>query len=161
LLAQSISVQPGKGKTKNQFALHTNKKAIRGVTFTLQSESRGSISAGTPVLYREIEVGEVTKVELGEFADRVVSTVVIDPNYAYLVRRNSVFWNTSGVDVSIGLTGANIKAGTFDSLVRGGITFSTPEQKQLEPIAEQGQSFYLYAKAEEGWKEWRAAIPKP
>ena len=113
LLAQSISVQPGKGKTKNQFALHTNKKAIRGVTFTLQSESRGSISAGTPVLYREIEVGEVTKVELGEFADRVVSTVVIDPNYAYLVRRNSVFWNTSGVDVSIGLTGANIKAGNL------------------------------------------------
>ncbi|MDC5806665.1 MlaD family protein [Vibrio europaeus] len=161
LLAQSISVQPGKGKTKNQFALHTHKKAIRGVTFTLQSESRGSISAGTPVLYRDIEVGEVTKVELGEFADRVVSTVVIDPNYAYLVRRNSVFWNTSGVDVSIGLTGANIKAGTFDSLVRGGITFSTPEQKQLEPIAEQGQSFYLYAKAEDGWKEWRAAIPKP
>ena len=59
------------------------------------------------------------------------------------------------------LLGRTSKRGTFDSLVRGGITFSTPEQKQLEPIAEQGQSFYLYAKAEDGWKEWRAAIPKP
>jgi len=161
LLAQSISVQPGKGKQQSQFKLHTNEKAIQGMTFTLQSESRGSISPGTPVLYRDIEVGKVTLVELGEFADRVVSTVVIDPNYAYLVRRNSVFWNTSGVDVSIGLTGANIKAGTLDSIVRGGITFSTPEQNQLEPAAEDGQSFYLYAKAEDGWKEWRTAIPKP
>ncbi|MEF1291677.1 MlaD family protein, partial [Vibrio sp. M260118] len=161
LLAQSINVQPGEGEAKNKFILHPNKKAGHGVIFTLQSESRGSISVGTPVLYRDIEVGEVTKVNLGEFADRVVSTVVIEPDYAYLVRRNSVFWNTSGVDVSIGLSGANIKAGTLDSLVRGGITFSTPEQTQLEPIAEQGQSFYLYAQAEDSWKAWRTAIPKP
>ncbi|KGY13628.1 paraquat-inducible protein B [Vibrio tubiashii] len=161
LLAQSINVQPGEGEAQNKFVLHPNKKAGHGVIFTLQSESRGSISVGTPVLYRDIEVGEVTKVNLGEFADRVVSTVVIEPDYAYLVRRNSVFWNTSGVDVSIGLSGANIKAGTLDSLVRGGITFSTPEQTQLEPIAEQGQSFYLYAQAEDSWKAWRTAIPKP
>jgi paraquat-inducible protein B len=161
LLSQSINVQPGDGKTQNQFVLHPNKKEIRGVTFTLQSESRGSISVGTPILYRDIEVGEVTKVSLGEFADRVVSTVVIDPDYAYLIRRNSVFWNTSGVDVSIGLSGANIKAGTLDSLVRGGITFATPEQTQLEPIAEPQQSFYLYSQAEDSWKTWRTAIPKP
>jgi paraquat-inducible protein B len=137
------------------------KKATQGVLFTLQSESRGSIAIGTPVLYRDIEVGEVTHVSLGEFADRIVSKIVIQPEYAYLVRQNSVFWNASGVDVSIGLTGANIKAGTFDSLVRGGISFSTPEQSQLEPIAKHGHTFYLNAKAEESWKAWRTAIPKP
>lgn len=161
LLSQSISVSPGQGSTKNQFTLYANKQAAKGIEFTLQSESRGSVAIGTPILYREIEVGEVTDVILGEFADRVVSTIVIQPEYAYLVRQNSVFWNTSGVDVSIGLSGANIKAGTFDSLVRGGITFSTPEQKQLEPIAQNGQTFFLYAQAEENWKAWRTAIPKP
>ncbi|MFM2589909.1 MlaD family protein [Vibrio sp. TBV020] len=161
LLSQSISVQPGQGKAKNQFTLHQTKKATHGVQFTLQSESRGSIAIGTPVLYRDIEVGEVTRVQLGQFADRIVSNIVIQPEYAYLVRQNSVFWNTSGVDVSIGLTGANIKAGTFDSLVRGGISFSTPEQKQLEPMAKGGHTFYLNAKAEDNWKAWRTAIPKP
>ncbi len=99
--------------------------------------------------------------QLGEFADRVISTIAIAPQYAYLVRQNSVFWNTSGVDVSIGITGANVRAGTIDSIVRGGITFATTEQKQLEPIAHQGQSFYLYAKAEDSWSAWRTAIPKP
>lgn len=72
-----------------------------------------------------------------------------------------MFWNVSGVDVSIGLSGANIKAGTIDSIVRGGITFATPEQKQLQPIAKQGQAFYLYPAATPEWTQWRTAIPKP
>lgn len=161
LLTQSINVLPGNGKTTYAFELNHQQPAINGITFTLQSESRGSITVGTPVLYREIEVGQVTNVQLGEFADRVISTIAIEPQYAYLVRQNSVFWNTSGVDVSIGITGANVRAGTIDSIVRGGITFATPEQKQLEPIARQGQSFYLYTKAEDSWRTWRTAIPKP
>lgn len=161
LLSQSINVLPGNGKATYAFELNHEQQTINGVTFTLQSESRGSITVGTPVLYREIEVGEVTNVQLGEFADRVISTIAIEPQYAYLVRQNSVFWNTSGVDVSIGITGANVRAGTIDSIVRGGITFATPEQKQLEPIARQGQSFYLYTKAEDSWRSWRTAIPKP
>lgn len=161
LLAQSINVLPGNGKATYAFELNHQQPAINGITFTLQSESRGSITVGTPVLYREIEVGQVTNVQLGEFADRIISTIAIEPQYAYLVRQNSVFWNTSGVDVSIGITGANVRAGTIDSIVRGGITFATPEQKQLEPIARQGQSFYLYTKAEDSWRTWRTAIPKP
>lgn len=161
LLAQSINVLPGNGKATYAFELNHQQPTINGITFTLQSESRGSITVGTPVLYREIEVGQVTNVQLGEFADRIISTIAIEPQYAYLVRQNSVFWNTSGVDVSIGITGANVRAGTIDSIVRGGITFATPEQKQLEPIARQGQSFYLYTKAEDSWRTWRTAIPKP
>jgi paraquat-inducible protein B len=108
-----------------------------------------------------MDVGRVTRVQLGNLADRVISTIEIEPEYSYLIRQNSVFWNVSGVDVSIGLSGADIKAGTFDSIVRGGITFSTPEQKQLMPAAKAGQSFYLYPRAEEGWKQWRTAIPQP
>lgn len=161
LLSQSISVLVGKGELHNNFTLHEKPKSTDGVIFTMQSETRGSLVEGTPVLYRQMEVGHVTSVELGEFADRVITTLSIDAQYAYLVRQNSVFWNTSGVDVSIGLTGANIKSGTLESLLRGGITFATPEQAQLQPIAKSNQSFYLYPAPEEAWTKWRTAIPKP
>jgi paraquat-inducible protein B len=161
LLSQSINVRPGSGKAKTNFTLYEDIQEQSGISFVLQSETRGSVAEGTPILYREIEVGNVSNVELGEFADRVLTTIQIKPEYAYLVRRNSIFWNTSGLDVSIGISGANIKAGTVDSLVRGGITFSTPEDKQLQPIAESGQSFYLYPQGQDKWKEWRTAIPKP
>jgi paraquat-inducible protein B len=161
LVSKSISVEPGKGSAKFKFDLAKNEQAEPGVSFTLQSEQRGSVQVGTPILYRQMEVGSVTKVSLGEFADRVVTRIEVKSEYAYLVRQNSVFWNVSGVDVSIGLGGANIKAGTFDSLVRGGIAFSTPEQSQIPPAAKKGQSFYLYPQAEESWTQWRTAIPKP
>lgn len=161
LITSSIEVRPGTGKPNYQFKLEKQPKQETGVEFTLQSERRGSVTEGTPVLYREMEVGVVTHVKLGDFADRVIFTVEIQKPFAYLVRNNSVFWNVSGVDVSIGLSGANIKAGTIDSIVRGGITFATPEQKQLQPIAKQGQAFYLYPAATPEWTQWRTAIPKP
>ncbi|UUM29423.1 MlaD family protein [Vibrio japonicus] len=161
LLSQSIYVTPGNGEPKQSFTLNSNAVGSNGVQFILQSEQRGSVAKDTPVLYRQIEVGRVTNVELGEFADRVVTTVSIQPKFAYLIRQNSVFWNTSGVDVSIGISGAEIRAGTVDSLIRGGITFATPEDKQLEPIAKPGQAFYLHPQGQEGWTKWRTAIPKP
>ena len=161
LVSKSISVEPGKGAAKFQFDLAKDEQTEQGISFTLQSEQRGSVQVGTPILYRQLEVGRVTKVTLGEFADRIVTKIEIQPEYAYLVRQNSVFWNVSGVDVSIGLGGANIKAGTFDSLVRGGIAFSTPEQSKIPPAAKNGHSFYLYPEAEEGWTQWRTAIPRP
>ncbi|GAB7228691.1 MCE family putative adhesion factor MAM7 [Vibrio rotiferianus] len=161
LVSKSISVEPGHGAEKFKFDLAKSQQAEKGVSFTLQSEQRGSVQVGTPILYRQMEVGSVTDVRLGEFADRIVTRIEIQPEYAYLVRQNSVFWNVSGVDVSIGITGANIKAGTFDSLVRGGIAFSTPEQSQIPPAAKDGQSFYLYPQADENWSKWRTAIPKP
>ncbi|WP_367986457.1 MlaD family protein [Vibrio sp. NTOU-M3] len=161
LLSQSINVLPGTGAAHSEFELHHQAQITKGVKFTLQSETRGSVTVGTPVLYREIEVGKVTDVKLGDFADRVISTIIIKPEYAYLVRQNSVFWNTSGVDVSIGLSGANIKAGTLDSIVRGGITFGTPENAHLQSPARSGHAFYLYPTPEESWPKWRTAIPKP
>ncbi|WP_434762806.1 MlaD family protein [Vibrio fortis] len=161
LLSKHISVEPGSGKHTNQFVLDDAPIASQGKVFVLQSESRGSVTKGTPILFRELEIGSVIDVRLGEFADRIISTIRIDSEYAYLVRANSVFWNVSGVDVSIGLSGANIKAGTVESLLRGGITFATPPTDKLQPQAAEDQSFYLYPQAEDDWKMWRTAIPKP
>lgn len=161
LLSKHINVEPGSGKHTNKFVLTDAPVISQGKIFVLQSESRGSVTVGTPILFRELEIGSVIDVRLGEFADRIISTIRIDSDYAYLVRANSVFWNVSGVDVSIGLSGANIKAGTVESLLRGGITFATPPTDTLQPVAAADQSFYLYPQAEDDWKTWRTAIPKP
>lgn len=161
MLMPSIAVHPGDGAKQSTFTLADQAYKAAGVRFTLQTEQRGSIKPGTPILYREIEVGQVIQVELGQLADRVVATIDIQADYAYLVRQNSLFWNSSGVDVSIGLSGANLRSGSLDSIMRGGISFATPEQKQLAPAATPGDSFYLHPKGQEDWKRWRTAIPKP
>ncbi len=161
LLVKSIEVHPGDGKTETNFQLHTKPYINPGLTVVLQSEKRGSVSVGAPVLYRGMTVGSVTDVSLGDLADRIVILANIEKPYAYLVRKNSLFWNHSGVDVSIGLAGADIRTGSLDSLLTGGIEFATPETKQLEPKAKNEESFYLYPSKDKLWDSWQQPIPKP
>jgi paraquat-inducible protein B len=161
IISPYVNVDPGKGNQKTEFILYDQPQKAFGTRFTLQSEHKNSVDVGTPVLYRDIEVGLVKDVSLGTFADRVVSTIEIDRQYAYLVRENSVFWNVSGVDISVGLSGAEIKAGTVDSVLRGGIAFATPDGNQIMPIAKKDHSFILHPERQLEWRQWRTAIPKP
>ncbi|CAM3958405.1 MlaD family protein [Vibrio neonatus] len=161
-LIPSIEVNPARNKQRqDNFTLYQQKPGKQTVRFYLQSKVKGSIAPNTPILYREIPVGLVSDVRLGDLADRVIISIDIDKDYAYLIRENSLFWNVSGLDISVGLSGAKVKAGTVESLLKGGIAFSTPEASSLSAIAKPERSFYLYATAEPEWLEWRTVIPKP
>ncbi|ELR64571.1 Paraquat-inducible protein B [Photobacterium marinum] len=160
LLSSYIAVAPGDGHFNQSFKLGTAELVNSGLTIILESEDRGSISEGTPILYRDIQVGQVVKVSLGEMADRVILEAQIEHKYSHLVRTDSVFWNKSGVDVTIGLTGASVQSGTVDSLIRGGIAFATPEEQPLAPKAKQDSHYLLYKDAKPQWKTWRTAIPR-
>ncbi|CAM2945539.1 PqiB family protein [Vibrio rarus] len=161
-LVPTIEVSPAMSNDLHyQFTLQQDSPRRNSVTFSLQSERKGSVSVGTPILYREIHVGQVSDVRLGELSDRVIITIEVENDYAYLVRKNTHFWNVSGLDISVGLSGASVKTGTVESLLKGGIAFATPQQSPLQPFAKQGRSFYLHANAEPQWLQWNTAIPKP
>ncbi|MGF1687863.1 MlaD family protein [Photobacterium japonica] len=160
LISSYIAVTPGKGTYSQTFTLGTAELINAGLTVVLESENRDSISEGTPLLYRDIQVGQVVDVALGELADRVIIKAQIEHAYSHLVRTDSVFWNVSGVDVTIGLTGANVQTGTVDSLLRGGIAFATPEEQPLSPKAKAESHFLLHQTVDPEWKTWRTAIPK-
>ena len=160
LLGAYIDVVPGRGSKKYAFQLHQTAEFLRGLTLVLESENRGSVSIGTPILFREFEVGAVTSLNLGRFADRVLIEIKIKDEYKHLVRQNTVFWNQSGLDVSIGLSGATVHSGTVESLIRGGISFATPERNLLEKPARKGQHFLLHAQPKAEWTKWRTAIPR-
>ncbi|EAS44863.1 MCE family protein [Photobacterium profundum] len=160
LLNSYIAVQPGDGAYSQTFNLGTAELISSGLTLILESEDRGSVSEGTPLLYRDIQVGQVIKVSLGDLSDRVLIKIQIEKEYSHLIRTDTVFWNTSGVDFTIGLTGAKIQTGTVDSLLRGGISFATPEEQPLSPLAKQEDHFLLHREADDRWKTWRTAIPR-
>ena len=160
LLGSYIAVAPGNGRDSQTFKLATSEALKTGLTVILESEDRSSVNQGTPLLYRDIQVGEVVNVELGELADRVLVEAKIDDKFSHLVRTDTVFWNVSGIDVTIGLTGASVQSGTVDSLIRGGIAFATPEQQPLAPRAEQETHYLLHKEAKPQWRTWRTAIPR-
>ncbi|PSU34634.1 MlaD family protein [Photobacterium lutimaris] len=160
LLSSYIAVTPGKGTYSQSFTLGSTRQVNSGLTVILETEQRNSVTEGTPLLYRDIQVGEVVKVSLGELADRVIIEAQVEQNFSHLVRSDSVFWNVSGIDVTIGLTGASVQSGTMDSLIRGGIAFATPEAQPLSPVAKSYSHFLLHDSAQSEWKTWRTAIPK-
>ncbi len=48
----------------------------------------------------------------------------------------------------------NIKAGTVDSLLRGGLLFSTLTNEWTATVGRWRPIFYLYPQAEDEWKSW-------
>lgn len=161
LLGSYIQVTPGSGNSKTQFVLSEQPQGNTLITYTLESMTRGSVKIGTPLLFREMEVGEVINVRLGDLSDRVIFTIGIEPDFSYLIRDNTMFWNVSGVNMSIGLSGAKVQAGTVDSILRGGIAFATPDDTSLMPQAKANKSYLLHKAPEEDWVLWNAAIPNP
>ncbi len=160
---QYITVEPGDGKAKYNFialeAPPSVKQQVAGLNLVLTSSQRGSVKKGVSVSYRGMQVGEVTGVKLADTADHIRIHVNIEQGYSALVRKNSKFWNASGVDFNFKLFGgASVKTDSLESILEGGIAFATPEESSMGPIAESGRQYRLYDKVDQTWLNWQPII---
>lgn len=161
---QYLEVRPAAKSSvvqKNFTALDRPPEVINqdpGLRLTLSAPRRGSLKAGVPVTYREVAVGKVTGFELGQNADRVLVSILIEPRFAPLVHTGSRFWNSSGFNLDFGLLkGATVRTESLESLAEGGIAFATPEDK-MGSQAIPGQTFALYDESQEDWLKWAPKI---
>ncbi len=159
-----IEVQPGNGMAKKSFEgsgrplLQRGEKGLRIVLF---APTRQSLRPRSPVYYRGIEVGEVQDQRLSADARTVEFEVFIQQRYAPLVKRDSKFWNVSGVDVDIGLfKGAQVNIESLKTLVSGGLAFATPEEAGADAVEDRAV-FRLYEEPKKEWLEWAPAISIP
>ena len=163
LLQPYINVDPGKGRLARHFELQettiTDSRYLDGLNIVVDAAEAGSLSIGTPVLFRGVEVGTVTGTSLGSMADRVQVQLRISKKYQHLVRNNSVFWLASGYNLDFGLIGGVVKTGTFQQFIRGGIQFATPPTVPLAPRASSGKHFLLQEEEPKAWRKWGTAIP--
>ncbi len=156
-----IDVLPNlKGKPARKFVALDKApvtKAVSGhLDIILQGESRGSVKAGSPVYYKQVQVGEVTGYELASSGDAVNINAVIYKKYVPLVHENSVFFNVSGVDFGIF---SGLKTESLEALMTGGVSFATPEGDAMGKRAKNGFIFELHKEARERWLRWSPGIP--
>ena len=165
LLQPYIDVEVGAGKTKTQFALsqavNNNIKYTNGLPLVLETNDALNITAGSPIMYRGVEVGTIKNLELNTLGDRVLIHVLIAPKYQHLVRQNSEFWIASGYDFSLSLTGgAQFNTGSVQQLLKGGISFSTPSGTVVQAQAKANQHFLLQVKRPTDAQKWnQGALP--
>ncbi|WP_263081030.1 MlaD family protein [Endozoicomonas sp. Mp262] len=133
---------------KQRAARHFNGHARRppapasapGLHLTLSADALSGISAGSPVLFRNIPVGSVQDYQLKDAG--VDIRLLIEPGFSHLVNSSSRFWNVSGVSVEAGLDGVKVRSATLNTLISGGIAFSTPAKKANKVV--NGKHFKLY-----------------
>lgn len=145
-----IELSPGSGnKGKRSFAGLDNVPLTPpdtpGVQIELISEDAASLSVGSPVLYHGYSVGRIESAELDTQLGETRYKAFIDAPYNDLVNTATRFWNASGVAVSAGVGGFNVRTESLESLFTGGVAFGLPEEAVPGPAVESGALFRLYA----------------
>ncbi len=133
---------------------------VPGRKYLLRSTNRGSVSRGSPIYFRGIEVGEILGFELGEDDREVNIHAFVREPHDRLIRDATRFWNASGVDVQIGANGVQVRTESLQSLLTGGVAFETPLSAMDQPEVPEGAVFELFdTRAKIGESELTERIP--
>ena len=154
-----IQVEFSDGKPRREFIGLEHAPKISadtpGKRITLMADRAGSLSEGTRLYFRDIQVGSIVGVRLADDRSDVLVDVFVDAPYDQLIHESSRFWQTSGIDISMGAQGIDVKVGSLLSLLGGGITFDTPNLNDPNnPPSKPGAKFWLhkdYANIAEGY----------
>lgn len=122
----------------------------------LDSADRAGLVRGAPVTYRGLEVGRIANVGLSNDGATVRIQVVIEPEYAELVRTNSKWWSISGLQFDLGIKGVQLSIDSLASWVRGGVAFATPDQPGERVVT--GYRFTLAPEPNREWLGWQPRI---
>lgn len=122
----------------------------------LDASDREGLVRGAPVTYRGLEVGRIANVGLSNDGATVRIQVVIEPEFAELVRDNSKWWPISGVQFDLGIKGVQLSIDSLASWIRGGIAFATPNQPGARVVT--GYRFTLAAEPDREWLDWQPRI---
>ncbi len=144
-----IAFEPGDGVYKDHFMLQeaplTDEILPAGKSFSLVSENSKSFAVAAPILYRNLQVGEITDFDLDADGLKVRGEILIYKKYAHLIKTNSVFWKSGGIKINAGLDGVKIESGTMATLLAGGITFTNPDSKNIRKTqAPETRTFTVY-----------------
>ena len=115
-----------------------------GRRFVLKARTLGSLGIGDPIYYRGLLVGQVALYNLVDNGRSVEITIFIDAPYDKYVTPETRFWNASGIDVSVGADGIDVRTESLAALLAGGVAFDTPDYLPPASPAAENSSFPIY-----------------
>ena len=121
---------------------------IPGLRIVLTANQAGSLTAGSALYYRGFEVGRIENRKLDMLGEQLTYDAFIREEFSDLVKENTRFWNTSGIDISGGADGFKLRTPSLQALVAGGATFGLPEGTHPGPPAKDGATFTLFSNEE-------------
>ena len=146
-----IGMMPGQAgsKAQRQFVGHEDPPILQanipGHTFMLKAKRLGSISVGSPVFFRDLNVGEVLGWDIADMAEYVTIRAFVRAPYDGYVHDETRFWNASGVSVKLAGAGVEVQMESLKALLLGGIAFETPAAEIHAASTAENHVFPLFA----------------
>jgi paraquat-inducible protein B len=142
-------MRPGGGEPARHFvALDTPpvyQTDMPGKTYTLRASRLGSVSAGSPIYFRGLQVGGILGYKLDDDGNHVSIFAFVRAPYDSFVRDSTHFWNASGIDVELSASGVGIRTESLQSVLIGGVAFDSPLGAGSDAVAADGREFPLFA----------------
>ncbi|HIF9390810.1 TPA: intermembrane transport protein PqiB [Photobacterium damselae] len=145
-----IELQPGKSDIKKHNFKVLDVPPIappdaKGLRVVLTNKEAGKLSVGDPVLYEGFTVGRVEQVSFNTNTKLANYHLFIFQPYDSLIQTTTKFWLASGVDFQMSASGINVKIGSLESLITGGVSFGLPDGVSSgEKVTTQNEKYRLY-----------------
>src|SRR5262245_3088313 len=116
-----------------------------GRAFVLKAAGLGSLGVGAPVYYRSLQAGQVVGYSLAADGKAIEIKIFVDAPYDQYVNAGTRFWNASGLDVSVGAGGVEVRTESLVALLAGGVAFDTAPFVARPAAAAPTTEFTLYS----------------
>lgn len=145
-----IEMDPGDGDTDTTKFIGretppATSRSIPGRRLSLVAEEGGLLGPGSPIYHRGFEVGRIEARRLDIDQRKVVYDAFIAEEYSALVKTNSRFWNTSGIDITADTEGFRLRTPSFQAMLAGGVTFAVPDRMVSGLPCDDAAEFRLYS----------------
>ncbi len=161
VFASEIAVRPGTGPRQYRFTGLEHEPPnvwLRDgeLPIVLRARQNRGVTEGSAVLYRGLEIGEIVRTQLSRDSTRFEAWLRIFAPYRDLVRKDSHFVDSSGVNVEVGFAGMSVDMQSLQSVFAGSVQLFTPTEHG--PAAAAGREFVLEPTADEAYYDWSPYI---
>ncbi|HEV7557260.1 MAG TPA: MlaD family protein, partial [Kofleriaceae bacterium] len=116
----------------------------RGRRFRLVTSDAGSLAVRSPVYLHRQQVGSISELELAPDGRGIAIEVFVEEPYDKDVTDRTVFWNASGLDVTLDATGLRLETQSLATVVAGGIAFGLRDPAEPGAPAAENTKFTLF-----------------
>lgn len=124
-----------------------------GLRLTLLTSKASTLSPGSAVYYKGMQVGSVDRVYFSKDYLWVKADVFIASPHDLLIKQTTKFWSASGISIDAGANGFEVEMESVETLLAGGIVFETPVTLQKELNVSNGTEYVLYDNKKQAYEQ--------
>jgi paraquat-inducible protein B len=106
-----------------------------------------------------MDAGQVVSYKMNDDGTKVVTKIFIHKPYDKYVNVNTRFWQSGGVNLSLGADGLKVNTESIVSIMAGGVSFSTPAYLETGELAPKNHEFIIYQDKETAFEPLREKYP--